>query len=53
MFNEDNGYPLAAEIDPAEERQVRGPVPDPAVESGADLQFAQAIEISLSDPKDI
>ncbi len=52
MFNKDNGYPLAAEISPQKNGSFEGRFPIP-VEAGEILQFAQAIEVSLSDPKEV
>jgi len=52
MFNKDNGYPLAAEITPQKNGSFEGRFPIP-VEAGEILQFAQAIEVSLSDPKEV
>ena len=52
MFNKDNGYPLAAEITPQKNGTFEGRFPIP-LEAGEILQFAQAIEISLSDPEEI
>jgi hypothetical protein len=52
MFNKDNGYPLAAEISPQKSGSFEGRFPIP-VEAGEILQFAQAIEVSLSDPKEV
>jgi hypothetical protein len=52
MFDEDQGYPLAAPIEP-ENGKFEGRFPIPQDVSQPIAQFTRAMEISLSNPEDI
>lgn len=52
MFDNENGFPLAAAVTPRQDGSFEGRFPIPP-ESGGILQYATAIEISAADPEEV